>query len=154
MDDVQTRWRQIRGQSGKTDEKDEEDISTTLAKPQRHVSFTDPLVTGGDVRVFFPVSPPIYPGQRIEVTGAFSIQTNNDDDDDRDPPGDRDRDRDTRIKKIYYIDEDFSLEEVVLLHNIAVKWERDRWLAISTRFNDLTQRAITPEQAYSIVEES
>lgn len=39
-----------------------------------------------------------------------------------------------------------------MLHNIAAKWERDRWLAISTRFNDITQRSITPEQAKSVID--
>ncbi|BCR86240.1 SANT/Myb-like DNA-binding domain-containing protein [Aspergillus chevalieri] len=87
-------------------------------KPERHVSFADPLVTAGDT-------------DDEEENGASH------------PP---------KTKKVYYVDEEFSLEDVVMLHNIAAKWERDRWLAISTRFNDITQRKITPEQAKSVVD--
>lgn len=148
MDDVQARWRHIRGPphahagnglagAGKTEEEEEEE-------PQRHVSFTDPLVTGVDVGFFF--IHPIHTRKSINRV-VFSIQTANNDDDDDNNSGDS-----THTKRIFYIDRDFSLEDMVLLHNIAAKWERDRWLAISTRFNDLTQRAITPEQARSAVE--
>ncbi|KAA8651998.1 hypothetical protein EYZ11_002988 [Aspergillus tanneri] len=57
-----------------------------------------------------------------------------------------------RIKKVCYIDSDLNLKEILLLHKIAAKWERDRWLAISTRFNDKTGRSITPEQAKWIID--
>lgn len=50
------------------------------------------------------------------------------------------------------MNEEWTLDEVMLLHEIAAKWERERWLAISSRFADKTGRQVTPEQAKSIIE--
>lgn len=69
-----------------------------------------------------------------------------DDEDDEDSP------RDPKIKKVSYIDSELTLKEVLLLHRIAAKWERDRWLAISSRFNDKTGHNLTPERAKWIVD--
>ncbi|KAF4210672.1 hypothetical protein CNMCM8980_005905 [Aspergillus fumigatiaffinis] len=51
-----------------------------------------------------------------------------------------------------YIDRDCTMEEVTLLREIAAQWKRDQWQAISTRFNGMTGRKITPEQAKSILD--
>lgn len=51
-----------------------------------------------------------------------------------------------------YTDENFDLEDVLLLHAIAAKWERDKWLAVSTQFNDRTGRSITPDEAKSMID--
>ncbi|OJJ35416.1 hypothetical protein ASPWEDRAFT_183476 [Aspergillus wentii DTO 134E9] len=128
IEDVKEHWSEnLYGKSRKVKESEstrhveyrspEGDAETTKVeeKPKRHVSFSNPLVTAGDI-----------------------------DDEGNGPP--------PKIKKVYYIDEEFTLEDVVLLHNIAAKWERDRWLAISTRFNDKTGRNITPEQAKSVID--
>ncbi|KAL4786071.1 hypothetical protein BJX76DRAFT_355483 [Aspergillus varians] len=58
-----------------------------------------------------------------------------------------------KIKRVYYIDNEFTLEEVLLLHEIAADWKRDRWETISSRFNDKTGRNITPAQAKSVIDE-
>jgi hypothetical protein len=50
-----------------------------------------------------------------------------------------------------YINRDCTMEEVTLLREIAAQWKRDQWQAISTRFNGMTGRKITPEQAKSIL---
>ncbi|EAW07704.1 uncharacterized protein ACLA_024190 [Aspergillus clavatus NRRL 1] len=58
----------------------------------------------------------------------------------------------SKTKRIYYIDENFTLEDVVLLHRIASQWENNRWVAISTKFNNITGRSITPGQAKTIID--
>ncbi|KAF7171300.1 hypothetical protein CNMCM5623_003727 [Aspergillus felis] len=50
------------------------------------------------------------------------------------------------------IDQDCTLEDVTLLREIAAQWKRDQWQAISTRFNGMTGRKITPEQAKSVLD--
>ncbi|GIJ83890.1 hypothetical protein Asppvi_002721 [Aspergillus pseudoviridinutans] len=50
------------------------------------------------------------------------------------------------------IDQDCTLEDVTLLREIAAQWKRDQWQAISTRFNGVTGRKITPEQAKSVLD--
>jgi hypothetical protein len=50
------------------------------------------------------------------------------------------------------IDQDCTLEDVTLLREIAAQWKRDQWQAISTRFNGMTGRQITPEQAKSVLD--
>ncbi|GIK04418.1 hypothetical protein Aspvir_008501 [Aspergillus viridinutans] len=50
------------------------------------------------------------------------------------------------------IDQVCTLEDVTLLREIAAQWKRDQWQAISTRFNGMTGRKITPEQAKSVLE--
>ncbi|RHZ44487.1 uncharacterized protein CDV56_100616 [Aspergillus thermomutatus] len=49
------------------------------------------------------------------------------------------------------IDQDFTLEDVTLLREIAAGWKKDQWRAISTRFNGMTGRIISPEQAKSVL---
>ncbi|PLB43769.1 hypothetical protein P170DRAFT_468538 [Aspergillus steynii IBT 23096] len=93
-------------------------------KSRRRVSFADPLTT------------------------VREVDQNYDDDND-----DEDLSRHPKIKKVSYIESDFTLKEVLLLHRIAAKWERDRWVAISTRFNDKTGHSLTPEQAKWIVDD-
>ncbi|KAL2843104.1 hypothetical protein BJY01DRAFT_216016 [Aspergillus pseudoustus] len=61
--------------------------------------------------------------------------------------------RPSKIKMAYYIDNNFTLDEVLLLHRIAADWRKDRWKTISSRFNDMTGRNITPAQVKSVVEE-
>ncbi|RHZ56186.1 hypothetical protein CDV55_104482 [Aspergillus turcosus] len=50
------------------------------------------------------------------------------------------------------VDQDCTLEDVTLLREIAAQWKKDQWQAISTRFNGMTGRQITPEQAKSVLE--
>ncbi|GFF46893.1 hypothetical protein IFM51744_06436 [Aspergillus udagawae] len=50
------------------------------------------------------------------------------------------------------IDQDCTLEDVTLLREIAAQWKRDQWQAISARFNGMTGRKITPEQAKSVLD--
>ncbi|KAF7585693.1 hypothetical protein BBP40_010274 [Aspergillus hancockii] len=54
--------------------------------------------------------------------------------------------------KVFYLDDDLELEDVLLLHTIAAKWEKEKWFAVSTRFHDKTGRSITPEQAKSVID--
>ncbi|KAK9656318.1 hypothetical protein HCH54_000996 [Aspergillus fumigatus] len=51
-----------------------------------------------------------------------------------------------------YYDGDYTMEEVTLLRKIAAQWKRDQWQTISTRFNGMTGRRITPEQAKSLLD--
>ncbi|KAB8244367.1 hypothetical protein BDV35DRAFT_395016 [Aspergillus flavus] len=60
--------------------------------------------------------------------------------------------RPSKVKHVLYTDENFDLEDVLLLHTIAAKWERDKWLAVSTQFNDRTGRSITPDEAKSMID--
>lgn len=55
-------------------------------------------------------------------------------------------------KRVLYFDREISWQEAVLLHQIAARWEKERWVAISSRFNDQTGRTITPEQAKSVLD--
>ncbi|PTU22628.1 hypothetical protein P175DRAFT_0473886 [Aspergillus ochraceoroseus IBT 24754] len=57
-----------------------------------------------------------------------------------------------KIKRVYYIDDAFTLEDVLLLHKIASEWRKDRWTTISTRFNEMTGRHITPDEAKSVID--
>jgi hypothetical protein len=52
---------------------------------------------------------------------------------------------------VFYIAEDLDMEDVLLLHTIAAEWEKEKWLAVSDRFNGKTGRSITPEQAKSVI---
>ncbi|KAL4866444.1 hypothetical protein BDV12DRAFT_172802 [Aspergillus spectabilis] len=61
--------------------------------------------------------------------------------------------RRTKTKKVYYIDDVFTLDEVLLLHQIAEDWKKDRWETISSRFNNKTGRNITPAQAKSALDD-
>ncbi|KAN0069943.1 hypothetical protein V8E54_012249 [Elaphomyces granulatus] len=45
------------------------------------------------------------------------------------------------------IDNEFTIEELLLLHKLADRYEREKWLRISSRFFDKTGRRITPEKA-------
>ncbi|PLN85439.1 hypothetical protein BDW42DRAFT_190728 [Aspergillus taichungensis] len=58
----------------------------------------------------------------------------------------------SETKRVLYIDREISWQEAVLLHQIAAGWERERWVAISGRFNGQTGRTITPEQARSVLD--
>ncbi|KAL3447115.1 hypothetical protein BJX65DRAFT_278066 [Aspergillus insuetus] len=66
---------------------------------------------------------------------------------------DDDLPRPPKVKKVYYIDDEFTLDEVLLLHRIAADWRKDRWKTISSRFNNMTGRNITPAQVKSVVED-
>ncbi|KAL4755025.1 hypothetical protein BDW72DRAFT_189637 [Aspergillus terricola var. indicus] len=61
--------------------------------------------------------------------------------------------RGAKTKRVYFIDDEFTLDEVLLLHRITADWERDRWETICSRFNAETGRNITPRQARSVVDE-
>ncbi|KAL6239932.1 hypothetical protein BDW75DRAFT_69899 [Aspergillus navahoensis] len=76
------------------------------------------------------------------------------------PSLDEDTDNDSYVpsrrrkaKRVYYIDDEFTLDEVLLLHRIAADWERDRWETICSRFNNKTGRNITSRQARSVLDE-
>ncbi|KAL2828533.1 hypothetical protein BDW59DRAFT_159735 [Aspergillus cavernicola] len=58
-----------------------------------------------------------------------------------------------KVKKVYYIDDEFTLDEVLLLHQVAADWKKDRWQTISSRFNDMTGRSIIPTQARSVIKD-
>ncbi|KAF9889758.1 hypothetical protein FE257_007064 [Aspergillus nanangensis] len=91
---------------------------------ERHVSFSDPLVTDGDT--------------------DDSVSDESDSSDDSGQPR-------KRVRRIIYINEEFCVEDVILLHQIASEWKRDRWLTISNSFSEKTGRSMTPEQAQSIL---
>ncbi|KAB8074076.1 hypothetical protein BDV29DRAFT_157022 [Aspergillus leporis] len=57
----------------------------------------------------------------------------------------------SRPLRVFYIAEDLDMEDVLLLHTIAAEWEKEKWLAVSDRFNGKTGRSITPEQAKSVI---
>ncbi|KNG86798.1 hypothetical protein ANOM_004664 [Aspergillus nomiae NRRL 13137] len=57
----------------------------------------------------------------------------------------------SKVKHVLYTDENFDLEDVLLLHTIAANWDRDKWLAVSTHFNERTGRSITPDEAKSMI---
>ncbi|KAE8373028.1 hypothetical protein BDV26DRAFT_285473 [Aspergillus bertholletiae] len=59
--------------------------------------------------------------------------------------------RPSKVKHVFYTDETFDLEDVILLHKIAAKWERDKWLTVSTHFYEKTGRSITPDEAKSMI---
>ncbi|KAL4790262.1 hypothetical protein BDV19DRAFT_402248 [Aspergillus venezuelensis] len=80
------------------------------------------------------------------------------------PSADEDEEEDTdddeyipaklqKTRKIYYMDDQFTLDEVLLLHQIAADWKKDRWETISSRFNDRTGRKITADQAKTVVDD-
>lgn len=52
----------------------------------------------------------------------------------------------------YYLDNEFTLDEIVLLHNLADRYEKEKWLRISSRFYDKTGKRITPDQAKSRIQ--
>ncbi|KAK1150105.1 hypothetical protein N8T08_000002 [Aspergillus melleus] len=87
---------------------------------------------------------------RRRVSFADPLTTVDENYDDEDDDGD-DLPRHPKLKKVSYTESEFTLNEVLLLHRIAAKWERDRWRAISTRFNDKTGHSLTPEQAKRII---
>lgn len=59
----------------------------------------------------------------------------------------------SKCRRALYIDEDFSLKDFLLLHDIAAKWKQDRWTAISQAWSEKTGRTMTPEQAKSMLKE-
>ncbi|OJD15972.1 hypothetical protein ACJ73_08925 [Blastomyces percursus] len=50
-------------------------------------------------------------------------------------------------KKILYVDENFSLEEILLLNKLAAQYDEEKWLRISSRFYDKTGKRLTPQEA-------
>ncbi|KAL2006094.1 hypothetical protein VTN00DRAFT_9748 [Thermoascus crustaceus] len=97
-------------------------------KPKRRVSFSDPLVIPGKAK-------------------SISLQT----DKPLEPPKHKDKGKDAK-KVYYYLDNEFTLEEIVLLHNLADRYEKEKWLRISSRFYDKTGKRITPDQAKSRIQ--
>ncbi|KAK2811052.1 hypothetical protein FQN50_002387 [Emmonsiellopsis sp. PD_5] len=53
----------------------------------------------------------------------------------------------TPKKKILYVDENFSLEEILLLNQLAVQYDNEKWLRISSRFFDKTGKRLSPQEA-------
>ncbi|EEP81041.1 predicted protein [Uncinocarpus reesii 1704] len=47
-------------------------------------------------------------------------------------------------KKVLYLDEAFTLEEVILLNQIAAKYDEDKWIRVSSRFFDKTGKRLPP----------
>ncbi|BCS25885.1 uncharacterized protein APUU_50596A [Aspergillus puulaauensis] len=84
---------------------------------------------------------------------SFSSSTDEDEDEDEDMEEDDSLSRRPKTKRIYYIDNEFTLDEVLLLHQIAADWKKDRWKTISSRFNEKTGRDITPGQAKSVIDD-
>jgi len=67
------------------------------------------------------------------------------------PPKQKEKEKD--VKKVYYyLDNEFTLDEIILLHNLADRYEKEKWLRISSRFYDKTGKRITPEQAKSRIQ--
>ncbi|KAL5336984.1 hypothetical protein BJX70DRAFT_371196 [Aspergillus crustosus] len=84
---------------------------------------------------------------------CFRTSSNEDDTDDLTDEDEGPGSRRTKTKKVYYMDDEFTLDEVLLLHQIAADWKKDRWETISSRFNDKTGRNITPAQARSAIDD-
>ncbi|KAL1999388.1 hypothetical protein VTN02DRAFT_4586 [Thermoascus thermophilus] len=63
----------------------------------------------------------------------------------------KDKEKDAKIV-YYYLDNEFTLDEMVLLHNLADRYEKEKWLRISSRFYDKTGKRITPDQAKSRIQ--
>ncbi|PGH28368.1 hypothetical protein GX50_08895 [[Emmonsia] crescens] len=53
----------------------------------------------------------------------------------------------TPKKKILYVDENFSLEEILLLNKLAAQYDEEKWLRISSRFYDKTGKRLLPQEA-------
>ncbi|KAL4976346.1 hypothetical protein BDW66DRAFT_159731 [Aspergillus desertorum] len=85
---------------------------------------------------------------RKERHVSFNPSLNEDTDDDYYVPSRR-----AKTKRVYYVDDEFALDEVILLHRIAADWERDRWETICSRFNNETGRNITARQARFVIGE-
>ncbi|KAL3473312.1 hypothetical protein BJX99DRAFT_234003 [Aspergillus californicus] len=85
--------------------------------------------------------------RHVSFSSSSDEETDEDDDSDSfDPP------RQSKVKKVYYVDDEFTVDEVLLLHQVAADWKKDRWETISSQFNDRTGHSITAEQARSVVE--
>lgn len=54
-------------------------------------------------------------------------------------------------KPILFVDEDFNVDDIVMLNKIASRYEEEKWLRITSRFFDKTGKRITLEQAKSRV---
>ncbi|EFW23140.1 hypothetical protein D8B26_006658 [Coccidioides posadasii str. Silveira] len=59
------------------------------------------------------------------------------------PDNDGARDADSS-KKVLYLDEAFTLEDVILLNQIAARYDEDKWIRISSRFFDKTGKRLPP----------
>ncbi|EAS31501.3 uncharacterized protein CIMG_06980 [Coccidioides immitis RS] len=59
------------------------------------------------------------------------------------PDNDGARDADSS-KKVLYLDEAFTLEDVILLNQIAARYDEDKWIRISSRFFDKTGKRVHP----------
>ncbi|GAD98352.1 predicted protein [Paecilomyces variotii No. 5] len=46
-----------------------------------------------------------------------------------------------------YIETKLSLDEILLLHKLEARYEREKWLYVASRFFDKTGKRITPEEA-------
>jgi len=57
-------------------------------------------------------------------------------------------------KTVYYVDENFTLEDIILLNKLAVKYEEEKWLRISSRFYDKTGKRLTPQEAKKRLEQT
>ncbi|KAL4953450.1 hypothetical protein BDW69DRAFT_184463 [Aspergillus filifer] len=86
--------------------------------------------------------------RRVSFPSADEDEEEDQTDDDEYVPAKR-----QKTRKIYYMDDQFTLDEVLLLHQIAADWKKDRWETISSRFNDRTGRNITPDQAKTVVDD-
>ena len=47
-------------------------------------------------------------------------------------------------KTVLYLDEAFTLEDVILLNQIAAKYEEEKWIRVSSRFFDKTGKRHPP----------
>ncbi|PGH21509.1 hypothetical protein AJ80_03177 [Polytolypa hystricis UAMH7299] len=56
-------------------------------------------------------------------------------------------------RKLFYLSEKFTLDEVMLLNKIATKYDEEKWLRISSRFFDKTGKRITPQEAKKHVQQ-
>lgn len=49
-------------------------------------------------------------------------------------------------RTILYVDENLSVEDLILLTKLEARYEAEKWLRISSRFFDKTGKRFTPEE--------
>ncbi|KAK2760750.1 hypothetical protein FQN54_001986 [Arachnomyces sp. PD_36] len=114
---------------------------------KRQVSFASPLIMPENVSV------PYYCFNWRILRDAFSIRMlssldlANVDGLQESPQNGKSR------RPVLFVDEDFSVDDIVLLNRIASRYEEEKWLRITSRFFDKTGKRITTQQAKSRVAE-
>ena len=57
-------------------------------------------------------------------------------------------------RTIFYIDENFSVEDIILLTKLEAKYEDEKWLRISSRFYDKTGKRFTPQEVKKYLQQN